>query len=72
MKFEEIFNEKGLYIADGFAEGSALKVDDEGFLKLVNYKNKDSITYTEDNMLIYKGMFKKDYRKVFTRQSLFK
>ena len=72
MKFEEIFNERGLYVADGFVNGVALKVDDDGYLKLVTYKNKDSLKYTEDNMPIFKGMFKKDYRKVFTIKSLFK
>lgn len=72
MKFQEIFNEEGLYVADGFSEGSCFKVDSYGFLKLVTYNNKDSIKYSEDIMPVSKSLFKKDYRKVWTRQSLFK
>lgn len=72
MKFEEIFNEEGLYVADGFTDGAALKVNDVGFLYLVDYKNPNDLFPNEITMPVYKGLFEKDYRKVFNVKSLFK
>lgn len=72
MKFQEIFNEEGLYVADGFSKGVALKVGDLGFLYQIVYKHPDDLFPEEITMPVYKGLFEKDYRKVFTRQQLFK
>jgi hypothetical protein len=73
MTFQEIFNEPGLYADDTLIlKGRCLKVDNNGFLRLISYDSKDSINYTEVNMPVHKDLFNRDYRKVFTRQSLFK
>ena len=72
MKFEEIFNEPGLYRADGFADGIAFEITKEGFLYHVWFKDKGDILPERINPTIYKGLFSKDYKKVLTRQSLFK
>lgn len=72
MTFEEIFNQEGLYVADGFAKGVCFKVDAIGTLKLLTFKDKDDLLPKEENAMMYAGLFKKNYRKVFTRQSLFK
>lgn len=72
MTFQEIFNEEGLYVADGFSNGVAFKVCKSGFLYQITYKTPDDISPSEETMPVYKGLFNKDYRKVFTRQSLFK
>lgn len=70
MKFEEIFLSDGLYVADGFAPGVCFKVGG-GILKLVTYKDGDDLLPSEENALMYAGLLKKEYKKVFTRQSLF-
>jgi hypothetical protein len=72
MKFEEIFNKPGLYVTDSFSEGVCFEVTKEGYLYLVIYKHKDDILPQKTNALVYKGLFAKEYKKVFTRQSLFK
>lgn len=72
MTFEEIFNEKGLYVADGFAQGACLEVGEFGFLSLLKYRDKDDLFPEKTPAPIYAGLFKKDYKKVFTIQSLFK
>ena len=72
MTFEEIFKEKGLYVTDGFAEGFCIRITENNDLKFISFDNKNSIIENEHNINIYGGLFKKDYRKVYTRQSLFK
>jgi len=71
MKFEEIFNQDGLYTADSFVEGYCLEIMN-GCLIGVQYKDKDDMNPEKHRALCYKGLFKKEYQKVFTRQSLFK
>ncbi len=71
MKFEEIFNQDGLYVADSFAKGVCFRIVD-GTLNLVTYKDKSDISPSIDTIAVYKGLFEKTYRKVFTRQELFK
>ena len=71
MTFQEIFNEDGLYVADNFQQGVCFEVA-EGVLYMRTYKTKDSISYETENAVVVKSLFSKVYRKVFTRQSLFK
>ena len=71
MKFEEIFDEDGLYVADSFVTGYCLQVD-KGILRGVQYADKDDLLPEKHNALCYKGLFEKEYKKVYTRQSLFK
>ncbi|MFA7307631.1 MAG: hypothetical protein WC026_13265 [Hyphomicrobium sp.] len=71
MTFEEIFNKDGLYVADGFAEGCCLKIEN-GTLLIVQFDDENDVFPKEEIFACYRGLFKKDYKKVFTRQSLFK
>lgn len=74
MTFEEIFQEKGLYKAESFAYGTALKIDQghSGLvLTLVTYT--EGKTFPEENpMQVYDGLFKKDYKRVYNTNQLFK
>lgn len=73
MKFEEIFKENGLYTSDDFVEGFCFEVHGyEKALIAVQYKNVDDLMPEKHRALVYEGLFNKTYRKVFTRQSLFK
>lgn len=71
MKFEEIFEQDGLYTSDSFHKGVALKITD-GVMYTETYKNENDISPKIDSLLMYKGLFSKEYTKVLTRQSLFK
>lgn len=64
MSFEEIFNHDGLYVSESFAKGSALRVYN-GTLYLVSWANENSFFDNEQVMPVYKGLFEKDYKKVF-------
>lgn len=70
MKFEEIFNQEGLYVADSFDEGVALKIIGDTVYSCV-YKSTDDVLPDIRTQPVYKGLFDKEYKKVFTRQSLF-
>lgn len=70
MSFEEIFKKDGLYVADGFKEGFAFQIID-GTLTGITYKDKDDLVPTVETFPVYRGLFTKDYEKVYTRQSLF-
>ncbi len=72
MTFEEIFNEKGLYVADGFEKGFCFKINEDGVLKYLFYKNINDFNPIEGNGVMYKGLLNKTYRKIFNRQYLFK
>lgn len=71
MTFQEIFDEDGLYVSDSFREGAAFKIN-SGSLTLLSYKDKNDVLPYESNFPVYKGLFSKDFKKVYTRQSLFK
>ena len=71
MKFEEIFEEKGLYKAEDYIKGYCYEVDADGWLYSLQYKNKDDVNPIRKRAFIYKGIFQKTFVKVYTRQSLF-
>lgn len=70
MTFQEIFNEDGRYVTDGFKEGFCFIIE-SGFLYGLQYKNKNDIQPEFSTHPVYKSLFKKEYKKVYTRQSLF-
>lgn len=70
MTFAEILEQDGLYKCDSFKEGTCFKVD-HGILSQVNYKDKNDLLPDEHLPLITLSIVKKEYTKVFTRQSLF-
>ena len=70
MKFEEIFNQEGLYVADSFAEGVALKIIGDTLYSCI-YESADDVLPDVRTQPVYKGLFDKEYTKVLTRQSLF-
>ena len=72
MTFQEIFQEKGLYRADSFASGVVFEINEYFQLYTVEYKNENDLQPLKFITPMYKGLFDKDYQKVFTRQSLFK
>lgn len=72
MKFEEIFNENGLYKADDFQAGVCFKVENDMPLKILIYQSKDDILPLEETAIVYGGLFKKNFVKILTRHSLFK
>lgn len=71
MKFEEIFNEPGLYKADSFMKGVVFEITKDLKLYLVVYRDKDDLLPTKETMCVGADLFKKEYKKVFTRQNLF-
>lgn len=71
MTFQEIFNQKGLYRADGFAKGYCYEVDDSGHLSALQYKDKDDLFPNVEDLFIYGGLFKKNFTKVLNRNQLF-
>lgn len=72
MKFQDIFEEEGLYKADGFKDGVCFKVDSEGILKLLIYIDKNDIKPSSNRALVYRELFYKDYTKVLNINQLFK
>lgn len=71
MKFEEIFNEDGIYTSNDFVDGFCFEIKN-GNLIGVQYKHVNDLLPEKDNFHTYKGLFKKEYRRVFTIKSLFK
>lgn len=71
MKFEEIFNEPGLYIADSFAEGCAFQIDKDNAMCMVTYRSKDDLFPSRELFMVYKGLFAKDYKRVNNMSQLF-
>lgn len=77
MTFEKIFNQEGLYVADGFADGIAIRIKQNPFtsskeMDFVQYSNPDDIFGETLNIKIYDGLFEKDYQQIFNRNELFK
>lgn len=70
LTFEEIFNQDGLYVADGFTQGTCFEIKNSTLYMLL-YKDKDYIMPEREIFPIYKGLFSKKYRIVYNRQSLF-
>jgi len=71
MTFEEIFNEDGLYTSSDFVDGFCFEIKD-GSLYGVQYRDIKDLCPEKDNFHTYRGLFAKDYNKVFTVKSLFR
>jgi hypothetical protein len=71
MKFEEIFNQPGLYVADGFSKGFCFKITKDQSIKTVSYKKPDDLIPEEADLVVYKGLFSKDYKPILSVKSLF-
>lgn len=71
MTFQEIFNEKGLYRADGFAKGFCFEVNEDFHLNCLQYKDKDDLFPDRTQSFVYKGLFDKNFTKVLNRNQLF-
>lgn len=71
MSLEEIFNEDGQYTCDDFVDGFCLEIKYGMFLG-VQYKNKNDILPERSLFSLSKNLFHKNYRKVITRESLFR
>ncbi len=71
MNFQEIFNEKGLYKANGFVKGYCYEVDSDGWLYSLSYNNINDISPIRERAFVSKYLFDKDFVKVFNRNQLF-
>ncbi len=77
MKFQDIFNQAGLYKSESFAKGCAFKIHKntitgEFELYQVQYNTASSITpIIEIPVLVYGNLFNKTYTKVLNRNQLF-
>lgn len=71
MKFEQIFENDGLYKSDSFAKGVAIKIANNGSAYLTTYSKVNDLNPLIHTLLVYKGLFEKDYKKVFTIKELF-
>jgi hypothetical protein len=76
MRFEDIFKSEGLYRSDSFRDGVAFKISPNIIggnleLSLVTYKNVDDFIPTEELVVVYDNLFKKEYTKVLNRGQLF-
>lgn len=71
MTFEEIFKKDGRYTSDGFAEGFCFEIN-KGTLYCIQYKDKEDLFPDRWIYPINANAFRKNYKQVLTRQSLFK
>jgi len=74
MKFEEIFNNVGWYVADSFTEGTVIFIEPGPHgneLRFMAFENVNSLSPVEFKINLYQQMFTKNYVKVLNRQSLF-
>jgi hypothetical protein len=71
MNFESIFEKDGKYTSDDFVKGFCFEIRD-GALYGVQHSSAGDMQPEVDTFHTYKGLFKKDYRPVFTRQELFR
>lgn len=71
MKFEDIFDEDGLYVAQGFARGFAYRIH-RGELTYVNYESMDDTKpYLEDRVKLAKYLIQLSFTKVDGIKDLF-
>ena len=71
MRFEEIFNEKVNYKAEGFIKGYCYEVDSEGFLWGLHYRDINDVNPIRERAIMYKGIFEKNFVVVYNRGQLF-
>jgi hypothetical protein len=71
MKFEEIFNQAGLYKSEGFKKGVCFVVEN-ATLFIRRYKDENDLSPITEILAVYKELFSKEYTKVFTKKELFK
>lgn len=70
MSLEEIINENGWYVDDDFGKGVCIEVSN-GEIKILSFKDKDDMKPTKEYLSLYKGLFNKKFKKVYSRQELF-
>lgn len=75
-KFEHIFREEGLYVADSFKEGVAFQIIKNGLdsqmqLHVIKYNDPADTSPEEESLKTYGGMFDKVYYKVSSVKDLF-
>lgn len=71
MKFADIFDQDGLYVAKGFQQGFAYKVR-LGGLTYVTYARPDALMPSdEDRVKMYKDFLDREYTKVENVSDLF-
>lgn len=70
MSLEEIIRENGWYVADSFGKGVCIDVS-SGEVKILSFKDKDDMKPTKEYLTLYKGLFDKKFKKVYSRQQLF-
>lgn len=76
MKFENIFKEEGLYVADTFQKGVAMRIQkniitDDRELTIIEISEETGRFKNVIDIPVYEGMFKKDYRKIDNVKELF-
>lgn len=76
MKFEQIFEEVGLYTTESFRDGVGIEIFKNPLnlneMKLFSYDSTDSIIHTElTGVSVSSNWFKKDFRRVYNRFELF-
>lgn len=76
MKFQEIFQQEGLYKSDSFSKGVVFKIkknpiDNRLELYIVTYKNSTDILPKEEPQIVYDGLFNKNYIEIFNKKELF-
>jgi hypothetical protein len=77
MKFEQIFEQEGLYQAESFANGYAFRIHKNEFTNVLeldsaHYENVDNLLPLYGNVVVYAGLFKKEYKKINNRNQLFR
>lgn len=70
MTFKEIFENKGLYVAESFREGVCFRVNEYGELHTLTYDKNDLFPEVHPTKM-YKGLLNKDYKEIFTKFQLF-
>jgi hypothetical protein len=71
LSFEEIFNQPGIYRADGFGNGVCFEINKDGNLFMLFYDNANDLLPRKEPAPIYKGLFTKQYKQVYNIKELF-